>query len=143
MKALTKVQNGTSTSFEIPTATIFSSTVIIAVVNLVANLASSFFFTMPTNKVTTELQSQTFKVQLLQRILENENQIDRANSIKLLISAHLLDDADGSLTRLAKSPKDIPRWNVHPLQTFNGSFEKPKPNSSQVANSMSTREAGD
>jgi len=121
-----EVNQGTQTSFNIPNTTIALGTIIIAVIQAIVTIVGALVGAWPkqqTDRELNHLKQKNFQVQLLQRILENPEAADRANSLKLVIAAGLIDDANGKLDTILKTPSNIPKWEKHPLELLNGTME--------------------
>lgn len=125
----------TSNSLEVPNTTIAWGGIILVLVQTVSTALGNYLVGLPKqkqDKATIELKENNFQVQLLQRILENQDPAVRASSIKLLLAAGLLKDPEKQLVGLSNNPANLPKWDKHPLETLAGSFE-PAPTTTRTA----------
>ena len=91
------------TAMDIPWTTIVGGTGIIGVITAVSTFLTNWLVTVPKNR-------QDFQLQLLQKCLAPAKAEDRANSLRLLVEAGLLEDPEGKISALAKTPGQVPQW---------------------------------
>ena len=117
----------TETSFEVPNSTIAKLSGILAAVLTLSQILSTVVSSLTgayssrsqveISKEVLGLVEDNFRVQLLQRVLEDTDEQRRAASLRLLLAAGLLKDADGRLTRLVEtSGYAPPLWGPRPLE---------------------------
>jgi hypothetical protein len=108
---------------EIPNSTIGWATFIVSSIQILATMLGNFLTGTNKNHIDQELnqlKTQNFKVQLLQRVLENEDSMYRAQSLLLLIDAGLMEDPKDKIAKICQDPKKVPRWVTRPLEPLNG-----------------------
>lgn len=121
----------TETSTEVPTSTVVKASGLITAVlaagltgsQILSNVLSSLTGSssnraqIEISKERVALVDENFRVQLLQRILEEPDGQKRAQSLKLVLASGLLKDSDGKLTKLVDTANYIPpQWGVRPLE---------------------------
>ncbi len=126
MKIFTKTKSvagaeavGETETYDIPNTTIAYGSLILAIIQAVATILGTYIGNWPkhqVDKASIELREKNFKVQLLQRVLEIDDTIGRANSLKLLIASGLLNS---ELSTIANQPSNVPKWIKRPLETVN------------------------
>lgn len=117
-------------TFEIPNTTVALGALILTIVQALATALGTYLINLPQQKANlaaNKLKEKNIEIQLLQRVLENEDSVARVNSLKLIIAANLIDDPDGRIASLFTNPANIPKWPKHPLENFNGTFEMTSP----------------
>jgi len=127
MRLFTKtVKNGldqNNISYDIPNSTIASGAIILAIVQALAAILGNYISNIPKQQsdiVTNTLKEKNFSVQLLQRVLESPDSLNRLNSIKLLIKADLMQDPENKISEYIKTYPNIPRWEKHALEPISG-----------------------
>jgi hypothetical protein len=114
MKLLTKIEKDSHTYYEVNKITLAGLgallTAILTFAQTLSPLLVKWFVDVPKDQTETEIKVNEFKLKLLQKSLQNEDQKDRVNSIKLLITTGLLADPNGNLAKIAESPEKIPHW---------------------------------
>lgn len=115
----------TQTAYEVPNSTIAWGAIIIALIQAAVSILTGYVNAVPkqkTDMLSHELKEKNFHVQLLQRVLEDENKDNRANSIRLILSAGLISDPDKKLAGMLEKDS-LPRWSKRPLESLSGSLE--------------------
>ncbi|TSJ44004.1 hypothetical protein FO440_07465 [Mucilaginibacter corticis] len=129
MKLVTKTRNDegglSSTFYEIPNSTVAGGAIILTIIQTLATLLGSYLSNIPkqqNDQALNRLREKNFTVQVLQRVLENPDSINRSNSLQLLISAGVLQDSENKILEIAKVPSRIPKWQIHPLEPVFGNI---------------------
>ena len=143
MKLFTKTENdGTKTSFDVSAITVAGAAGVLTIVQALSTLLASWFVTFPNNRTEIKLKEKNFQIQMFQRILESDTKADRANSLKLLIAAELLDDTKGEITKIADDSLRVPKWPAHQIESMGGTFTT-LPTTSPPTTTSSTSQPND
>jgi histidyl-tRNA synthetase len=136
MKVVTKNEAAkgaaTETSYSVSAASVAGVAGIIGTILSVAQVLTSLILSLvdiprrraeaELTKAETELAIKMVedysRIQLLHRVLNDSNEKDRANSIKLLLAAGLLNDPEGKIGRLADTPSNVPHWEDRSLENL-------------------------
>lgn len=66
----------------------------------------------PKDKVDVEVKAENHQMEILRQALQGKTEADRANSLRLLINARILNDPNGELLKLAEKPESLPQWET-------------------------------
>jgi len=112
---VTSSDNGQS--IEVPNSTLFTGTVVVAVISALTTLLTNLLVESPKVQATLNQQQQThelavkkFQVELLERALQSKVAQHRAQSLVLLVDAGLLHMPSATITKLVEKPDGIPEW---------------------------------
>lgn len=133
---------GAQTSYEVPNGTITGVAVIYLVINVLATLAGNSISTYLGNKPQRDidmqnsaLKQENFKVQMFQRCLELDSNIDREASLELLASTDFFTENESRklIEFIEKHKSSVPKWkprNIETLSSYlsNSSLYSPAPN---------------
>jgi hypothetical protein len=116
-----------STSYDVPTSSVAKISallgVILTVVQTLASLVTGWLVDIPKSRADIRLGQaevrlieSNFRLQTLQRVLEDADPKRRADSLKLLVASGILDDPNGKILQLASATNGVPQWGSRPLE---------------------------
>jgi hypothetical protein len=119
----------TTTTYDVPNTAIAKVSAIIGIVITLAQALTGFItsltVTVPKGKADIdlakakiELVEKNFKIQMLQRVLDEGDESNRAKSLKLLLATGLLNDSTGELKELINTPANMPKWRERQLESL-------------------------
>ncbi len=122
-----EVAEATETAFDVPTSTVAKVSAILGAILTLSQILSSVLSSVTgayssraqveISKEVVSLVEDNFRVQLLQRVLEEADEKKRAASLRLLLAAGLLRDDGGQLARLVGAQDYVPpQWGPRPLE---------------------------
>jgi hypothetical protein len=117
-----------SNTYEVPNSSIAKVSALVGVILTVVQTLSSLVMGWvgePRSRADVRLGDaeislveRNFKLQALQRVLEDPDPKSRANSLNLLVASGLLDDPNGKIQGLANKADAVPPWRERPLESL-------------------------
>jgi len=147
--AETVTEDVVSTSYDVPTSSVAKISallgVILTVMQTLASLVTSSLVSIPKSRADIRLGEaevrlieSNFRLQTLQRVLEDADPKRRADSLKLLVASGILDDPNGKIVQLASATDGVPQWGQRPLEPLKESLTLVRGNANvQVSSSGS------
>ena len=110
---------------DVPGSTILKAiTSIGGVAGLVGGLVTLLGFwlrELPQSRQTRAMEEGGIRMQVLAQALLPQDSVYRANSVRLLLAASILDDSNGTLEKIAANPAAVPQWAALPPSALCGS----------------------
>jgi hypothetical protein len=134
-------------SFDVPAGTITWLSIIYLVVSSAATYIGNYFNDKPKNEIASQtigLKEQNFKLQLLQRILEEPALDDRKKAAQLFVRYGFFDGTDDKrgLLEFVDTSKYIPRLTARPLEQLNSYLITPVATQDSADNKTTSRRLG-
>lgn len=127
---------------DIPGSTIVKAiTSIGGVAGVVGGLVTMLGFwlrELPQSEQTRAIQERCIRMQFLAQALLPQDSIYRANSVKLLVAASILNDSDGTLAKIAANPAAVPQWAALPPSALCSSIGRSSPGERGATNAAGT-----